>query len=571
MMPRALPRLIRTQAGDFFAIAVIGLMALKLSYGISGLRDVELSDECHYLSEGYNLLQRGLPPAQLGPLYAIWYFLLSRLQPDRMQLYFLNWSLLAVLLPISCYLLLRRLGGTRVAGLAAAFVLLTSGLVEVWPYPTHLATSVLVIGTALAVGLGTPPRAIAMLGVTLVLAAYIRPEYALSFGLFGLLALPAALWFALSRPEIRPAVLASAVLVGLTAGGMLLVLGNPLGGSRSFIAFEQHYARNVVPAEKLHLNWTTDYPAIVQRDFGDARTFPQALARNPRAVLWHVARNAAATPKTVVSILVPRLDLSRMSQFLLGPLAVAFASVCAVGLYLRVRRGGLVGEENRGLRRALVMFGLLLVPTGLAVLLVYPRQHYLIPIAVFAVALIGSSSGWLPGAGRLRTDLDAWPAVLCAAALLLSLTPVRAIGGGVRALFPWNRPRAATVLVYRATIETLESLQLRGPVVILERGYSRAFYAGMDFRYKPAWEKQEGFRQFLDNNKINLIVLDQDLAKDSRYRNDPEFLEFASQAQPAGFVVLPVPGTEVRVAVRQDLLAPAAETGTVSSGGYHTE
>src|SRR5260370_42156494 len=94
--------------------------------------------------------EAGPPSAEACPLYCLWYYALSLLQPARVRLYYLSWSLLAALLPASLYLLIRALGGTRTKALLAAFVLLTSAFVDIWPYPTHPATPLLAPGALAA-------------------------------------------------------------------------------------------------------------------------------------------------------------------------------------------------------------------------------------------------------------------------------------------------------------------------------------------------------------------------------------------------------------------------------------
>jgi hypothetical protein len=556
-MLRALLERARPYATDALLILVILLMSLKLTHGLAAVRDLGLHDETVYLVHGYTLPQCGLMPAQYSPLYTVWYFVLSQVQPDRIRLYFLNWSVLAFLLPASCYALTRRLGGTRVAALAAAFVLLTSDLIEVCPYAGHLSTALLAGATALAVGLRRRPWGLAVLGVALALAAYVRPEYAASFVLFCLAGLPAACWAVVMRPALRWPVLGSAALVGVTAAGLLGIFGNPLGGDRSFVAFSQHYAVNVAAAKDLKINPWSNYVAITAADFGDAQSFPQALRRNPRAVLWHVSRNAAAAPQTLVALLVPVLNLSRKLWYVPGVIALALALAGALGLGQRVFQQRLQGDENRGLAMAGVMLGLVLAPCVSAALLIYPRQHYLMPTAVFVTALLAASPAWFPGAAALGDKLNCRPAVLLAAVLCLVLTPSRVLGPGARALFPWNQPAAVVPSVQRATIETIRRLHVTAPVASLECGYSSAFYAGMDGPTVVAWAKAEGFRQFVTANGIGVIVLNEALARDTRFRDDPEFRDFLERPEADGFTLFPVPNTRDRIAVRSDLLPGA--------------
>ena len=67
-----------------------------------------ISSSCVKLHSGHSLLDIGFPSPGAAPLYAVWYFLLSKLQSDRVELYYLNYRVLTILVPIALYLLFRR-------------------------------------------------------------------------------------------------------------------------------------------------------------------------------------------------------------------------------------------------------------------------------------------------------------------------------------------------------------------------------------------------------------------------------------------------------------------------------
>jgi hypothetical protein len=231
-------------ADGLLVLLLLGL-ALKLTYNISSVRDLGLCDEATYILLSSMIPEHGLPQAEGCPLYALWYLGVAQLQPDRVPLYYLSWSLLVALLAAGFYLLVRSLGGGRFAALLAAFLLLTSSLVDIHPYPSHLATLILVLGGALAVRLRSLPLALALLGVTLLGAGYARPEYFVAFLVFCAAGLPCSLVALWRCPRCWPVLGASALVVLLPALLLARAAGLPLGGGRSFYAFGQHYATNV--------------------------------------------------------------------------------------------------------------------------------------------------------------------------------------------------------------------------------------------------------------------------------------------------------------------------------------
>lgn len=79
---------------DWFLMAILLTAGLIYTSGLQSVMDVALYDESNYLSDGVNLVMRGFPAAQDGPLYAAWYYLLSLVDANRIDLYFLNYKLM---------------------------------------------------------------------------------------------------------------------------------------------------------------------------------------------------------------------------------------------------------------------------------------------------------------------------------------------------------------------------------------------------------------------------------------------------------------------------------------------
>ena len=93
---------------DWFVIFILFVSGWKYIYGLEKILDIGLYDESNYLYSGVKLFSNGFPDAESAPLYTIWYYLLSLLQPDIIELYFLNYKILTVLPPILLYILLRK-------------------------------------------------------------------------------------------------------------------------------------------------------------------------------------------------------------------------------------------------------------------------------------------------------------------------------------------------------------------------------------------------------------------------------------------------------------------------------
>jgi hypothetical protein len=571
----AILRRLRPGLGDALLVLLVMGLAFKVVYDVAIVHDVEpMGDEIWYMTEGLTAPEHGIPPAEHGPVYCLWYFALSLLQPDRVRLYFLSWSLLVTLLPVSVYTLTRAVGGTRPVSLLAAFFVLTSSLIDVWPFVTFLATSVLALGAALASRCRPGPMAWAVLGLTLLVAGYVRPEAYVAFACFCLAGLAGALWVLRYRPQWRPSLAAAVLLVLLPALALGKWVGVPMGGGRAFFAFGQHYSLNVTHVRHLSCDPWVDWERNFRQDFGGAQTFAQALQANPRAFLWHVGVNVRTLPGALLKLVVPNLELYRIFFWGLCGVLILAVVLGGIGVCRRLAAGG-PGEDRRGLLRALLLLGFVLVPTTTTILLIHPRVHHLIPIVVFGTALVGAGLTYLPWCRSFWRRLDTWPALLALGVVLLALAPNRAHGWDVQQFLwrkswkrlprPFPERRGPGPLVSQTVVATLRSLNLPPSCNVLEAlPHGRAFLAAPQCRPLGGYLKADPFWAFVQRYNISVILVDHALTHFPGFRDDPEFKEFVSGDGTGDFTFVEAyRQPRVRIAVRKDLL-PAAGGGEPS-------
>ena len=540
-------------AEALLCLAVL-LLAVKVTYDVGHVRDSYPGDEPAYMFSARLIPTRGLQPAEYGPLYSLWYFALSHLQPVPVRLYFLNWSLLVVLQSVSLYALVRSLGGGRAAGLLTVAVLLSADLFDTYPYLMHLATTLLALGTILALRARSWAVRWLVLSLTFLLASYVRPELYLAFLACaggGLLVVLVRLW----RGSLRPA---SGALAALAIGACGLTLGwgvgVPLGG-RSFAAFGQHYACHAAEAISTGINPMVRWEDFIRADFGDAQTFTEALRANPRAVLWHVGLNAATLPRAMYALIAPRPHLPGW-LLLAVQLSLVAAAILALVVFVR-RRSEPTDDDRRAWAVFLVPFGLVVGLALVSSLLIFPRPHYLMPVAFFGAALIAANLSL----GRC----EGGPGLALVLLLAFALVPNRAHGWDAACWLTGERPTRPDILQEQSIAGALRRLPLRSSVVFLDYfGHSRTVMAGLPLSFVQPTAKHGPFGSFVRDNDISVIVLDPDLCNDPAYRDDPEFQDLALGNHPGDFTLIAVQRTYVRLAVRKDkLTGPVADARTI--------
>ena len=537
------------------------LVALKVVWSASAAHDLSLWDETLYLARGVRLGipgfpndARGLPPPEWGPVYSLFYALVHLFERDTVRLFFTSWSIVVVLTSTGVFALARALGATPIAALVTTAFLATTRFYDIAPYPSLFA-ALLLLGAALLVVRAETWRARlrwALLG--LLLATFVRPEFLVAFLVVLLFAVFRGVQALRARRVRALTVLLEAGIVLGSAAVLFGVFGNPSSSERAFFAFGQHYALNFVQRNGLQVDPWPNWVRFFHDDFGDAKTIGGALRANPGAFLQHVWTNVTRTPGLFAETMEPKLMLGEPIR---PTLRDAYAVVLIAGAALGIP---VLWKDAR--RRAVVLLVAALgIATLVSILLVHPRLHYFQPIAVFleAFAAVGipGAAAWVwrrvrkkraPAEPEARRGL--LPAAI-AGALALVLVPNPAHGWCVESAITGSPPPAP--LEIEKTVATLRGIGLRDHVVVLEKEWGCAFYAGLDYDRVDEWMKNEPFDAYVKHLGIGVIVVTDWMEKDEGFGKDPEYRAFLEDPGARGFRTVPVEGTNRWIAIRNDV------------------
>lgn len=511
-------------------IGLLVLMGLKYTLNIESFMDISTYDEGNYLQRGVNLIVWGISHPSIGPLYSAWYYLLSLFQPDRVALHYLNYRVLVTLLPIAFFIVLRRYRTpTLVALLLAVWLLVIDLNLTLWPKVNHFAALVLLLFMALAAGRPLLHQ-LAIIAFGFLTAAYARPE------LFGpaLVLMIVALVIGVAR---RYSV-SSFVLVGVV--WVLVVLlsvryGLPTDSNRTYVAFGQHFAVNWVAWNQSDLNPWNNWEPIYQENFGNTDSVVIAAANNPAQFLHHIWTNLKLLPSILgyqylkhPGLFLPD-DKTRYEVALIG-VAVAIALALTYKRwfpYLPTRL-----RFHMPLFLAIAIF---MVFAFFQWLVIYPRPHYLLLPGVSLLivgALLVSGDPTAPD----RTVRIAIPVAL----LFLLLVP---------STYPYSGPypgdyNVRTVAFIRALPLTAQPFMNtdRIPIVEAEGGLDR--YLGPPYLEVGEYEKDRAFAEFLIHRDIAAVLYSPRLADDTRFIDDPEWLDFLADPAKYGFFTMAIPDTD---------------------------
>jgi hypothetical protein len=524
---------IRENFLDLMLCIFIALIGIFYTEQISLFIDIGLYDESSYLKYGLDFFEK-IPPAEAAPLYAFWYKILSFINPDTVSLYYLNYRLMTIMPAIGLFVFFR-VGGLHqfYALVASVWLLCMPGNFFIWPKVSHFALLVFFIGAAIAISQKDLLQKISIFFITFLLIAYIRPEYFISAVILFLLLLFVLLKNILAKK--LPPSLASAFLVpSIFFVVCLFGLGNPMSsGDRSMLAFGQHFSLNQERVSQRSQNPWTNWENTVKTSFGDAQGVTSSFLANPSAFLWHATENLKNIPNNVAATFLQTLPRSERGNIKYSQVFIAAAGLALLfvsyGLYLRRLKNANNGRNffRDGFIKStefLLLF-IFLVPSAIAILIIYPRQHHIflagwIALSYVVVHFVSAKPKYLVERKEIL--------FLLLALVLLTLRQIPAQS---------ELDRQPNLM----TIRYLQQLNANEKVNILEAEGGFHIYLGPNFKRVAEYEKSRSWNIFLKDREVNMIVVTESLMSDSRFQGDKEWLNFLKNPTAHGFSEIQVP------------------------------
>jgi hypothetical protein len=513
---------------DFIFCFISASLALWVGYVSRNIIDIGLYDESNYLHNGIEIAQGKLPDPSGAPLYACWYFLLNLISGEPVSAYYLNYAVLSATTTALVYIFLRVYQISRVSSLAWSTVfMMSSANIPAWPKVSNLALVFILFAAIASAFFHSIGQRISIAMIVTAIVTFLRPEFA--FGwiiafLSGLYYMVHCLFKFRRFPKGDFYIFFLSIAFSL---GLLAIFGNPLQGSRSFMAFGQHYSLNYVKWHNLEINPWTNWNNIVAKSFGDADSIGSALRANPVAFFSHLASNCIRLPRELANLFIPWLAILKKANILAFKgvsfrlIGVAFLSAILI-LYLigawRLKPSGfrqglakMYTDINRSLEKlSFLMLFVLSIPFGISVL-IHPRAHYLVMLlpvillvgAIFTDVFIGTP---LVIMGSARKKKAAF--IYLGFAIFIAVTT-----SGV------TSPRPTYEI-----INALKTLHLQPPLNILEASGGFNIYLGSGFKRIAEYDKSksESCSAFFERKSVGLVLVDKNLLNDTRFKDDAD-------------------------------------------------
>lgn len=516
---------------NFWGVLLLSIIGFLLVYNLPYYLDLRFGDETTYLGSGLSFSIPFKGGAQWGPIYAAWYAFWHLFVPKALDLYYFNWALLSVLAGIATFLFFRSLQVSFWVCIWLATLFLLSGenipldpKISIFPF-TLLLISLFVIQHYRSTF--SDFNKFVIISSTALVCSYTRPEFYISF----LIGTIISIFFYIKeknhqKSSARPVLVVFVVLIISLHG----LFNNPMlsgEGDRSAVAFQQHFVTNYciwnnIPEPPTIQNQL----ALFHKVLGDnVETFTDALLKQPSYASKHLLFNLTNTLKA---------NLANLTDVFYKTLWSGWVSPFRSVLYFLILLPFIIFLDYKKTFRRLQEYTrndilevtalvVLILPSLVAALLVFPRVHYLVFHLLLSFRIIGYVLSKLAFKWPSRVANSQLP-VLSFVATVALVTFV-----GINVLLtskPQSTPTADS-------IRFISQLKPKLHLNTLERHWYRVFLP-----YPTTWVQVEDytdktFIDFVNRKNINFILMTADMQ--TFFANDAGYLDFFNNLETYGF------------------------------------
>lgn len=268
-----------------FYLFVLVLAAFKQLHGVQAHLDIPFFDETEYLQKGIHIPQHIFN--DWGPSYNLWYFIISRFSADAVQTFFLNYSILMVLVPVLLFLFLIHYQTEKNLALLLSFsFLMQSLLVSNFTYVSHFCLCIILLAFIIIAKTSRIETKIITAFTASYICMYARQEFLL------ITASLLLLWLLMTIYQKKitwgKAYLVMVFFMALLYFVFGFISFKAQGIDRSLFAFKQHFYTNYV-------FWTKKALTVDEFDrldiFKGSKTMLQCLLANPAMFFKHIGTN----------------------------------------------------------------------------------------------------------------------------------------------------------------------------------------------------------------------------------------------------------------------------------------
>ncbi len=507
-------------------LTLITILILIVSgiYFVSGLKevmDIYWADEGYYLYVGRFFFSENFP-AWFGKIYSLWYWILHLFEGNPVSLYYLNYSLMTILTPITVFVLLKR--GFKVNNIISALLsitfLISLSNVTVWPKVSHFTIIVISIIILFSIRQKNIVSKYLVVLTGIYVLIFIRPEFILTF----FIAILSVIFLLIRKKIYFKNFLVNLAFFSLFAISLIIWLGIPYAGERSFVAFQQHFAYvDHLRYGGNYYPWS-EYEVIMSEKFSGAKSVAEAIYVNPSALLSHILFNLSNYPnyflERLTEVFIPKAVISIPYYY---RIIIIFMIILMIVFFWLIKKTLLRNSKEvlnnyKKFKFEIILCAALFIPAFISSVLYHPREHYLIiQIVLFIIILIPFISVFQP--------VKSFSSNIILLIIIFALFLIS--GTKAKGYFPQNDRHI------KRTIEYIADIDPKGLVYILDKGKRLIYFLPENFTNVDADTLNNSFNNYL--SKIDIIYFTPHVINALSIKNDVQWKHFIENYELYGF------------------------------------
>jgi hypothetical protein len=520
---------------------IIALLGIYVYQGISAYMDIQLSDETKYMTGGMNFFNK--VPKGWGPMYSFWYRILYFVEKDTIDLYYLNFKVLATGVSILLFWLLVRM---RVHMLIAFFIgacfLFADLNIFSWPRISHFAAAAVMITVLISTCLKSTYLKLVLFSIAALAISLARPEIGLSFMILVLLT---GLWVLYKRFRLNRAEWLVTLAILPIAALFFLKMGVPMIGKKGSAPNmeEGNYPRSVTAyGQHFYLNYTewSDQDEIIlfywdtlfKQYYEVHPSLLKTLSTNIPITIKHISvntRNYISKAFNYTSGVFLPDKILYLPAWLKLILVLGALAVINYLIGWRKYRENIAGHLNKYATEYIGVF-VLAIPTLISCTLIYPREHYIM-LQIPLLFMIAAPLLFIHFT-KVR-DGKVYAAGMAIIGLLLFL-----LMPDTSKLEQFNLWQARSGPVNLSAVHKLNEIGIEGPyTVIVNEGNIDPYLDNPDVFSLVGYQQLEGlpFDQAVDSFNIRVVYVTSLLESDPWFNDDEAYLGMIEDPSSLGF------------------------------------
>jgi hypothetical protein len=492
--------------------------------------DILFWDEVNYLNSGKQMF--GKFNNQWGPSYAMWYKFLSFFKSDTLDLYYLNYRLMAILPAVAMYWLLALSDVRRWIAFSIALLFLFAEInLPTWPKVSHFVVFAFLTGIALMRYLPSKLLKLCFMSLVSLFIAYARPEFYLTY--LAVLVL-SGIALAVDAPSRQKKWLIPSIIMILATFAIQQLIGNPLfnfQGDRSALAFAQHFMFNYFQWNNIDQDFWITWMSYYEQEFGSAASLKEAYALNAALFKKHLLCNIQGY---IIHGFDKFSDVMLPEQLVSLPLSARMAVLVlggAISISLLGRKAfvtTLIQSIQKNLLVILLLF-IFVAPSLVASIVIYPRDHYMflhVPIVILLACLLFFSQ---PSGSSVNVWKNSFPAIIAFGISWIMMPSVKAYD-----YFDlWRKEHSLANL---KTVEKLRAYNFTAPVRLLENEGGMNQFLTNNYSWIRGFMKDKPWVEYLEAEHVNMIYVTPSLEKYPSLLEDESYPHFIAHPESYGFV-----------------------------------